>query len=263
MLDIQGLTKTFHGRAVLRDLSLSIAKGEVVGLIGRSGAGKSTLARCLTGLETADTGTITLNSETITPSRGAARQQMQYLWQDPTQSLSPYLTAQNTVLETLNGFGIGPRAQRLKQARSLLATFDLPQDSFTRRTHALSGGQCQRVALARALAAEPQVLILDEPLSSLDLAAQLSTIRLLQDIHRKRATTMLIVSHDLAPLRHLAHRIVVLDDARIVEDLPMSCFATQAQNPLSRAYAQTLQTDQAEAASLSANRETEPATGGA
>ncbi|MFK7761660.1 MAG: ABC transporter ATP-binding protein [Roseobacter sp.] len=240
MLTIQNLTKSFQGRVVLADLSLSIAPGEVVGLIGRSGVGKSTLARCLTGLEAMDRGQVNLADVSITPGQGRARQHIQYLWQDPVQSLSPYLSAQNTVLETLDGFNIGPRGQRAARARALLASFDLPKDVVDRRTHALSGGQCQRVALTRALAAEPQVLILDEPLSSLDLMAQLNTIKLLQDLHVKRGTTMLIVSHDLAPLRHLADRILVLDNGRIVEDLAMSTFARDAENPLSRAYAETL-----------------------
>lgn len=240
MLTLHNLTKSFHGRVVLRDLSLSIAKGEVVGLIGRSGAGKSTLARCLTGLERMDHGQVKLDGVHVTPGQGRARQHIQYLWQDPTQSLSPYLSAQDTVLETLNGFSIGQRDARAARARDLLASFDLTEDTCTRRVHTLSGGQCQRVALARALAAEPQVLILDEPLSSLDLTTQLSTIKLLQNVHARRGTTMLIVSHDLAPLRHLANRILVLDDAQIVEDLPMATFMENAVNPLSRAYARTM-----------------------
>lgn len=240
MLNIQNLTKSFYGRVVLAELSLSIAQGEVVGLIGRSGAGKSTLARCLTGLEAMDRGQVSLAGAPITPGKGRARQQIQYLWQDPVQSLSPYLSARNTVLETLDGFKVGPRRQRAAKARGLLASFDLHEGMIDRKTYALSGGQCQRVALARALAAEPQVLILDEPLSSLDLTAQLNTIKLLQRLHATRGTTMLIVSHDLAPLRHLAHRILVLDEAKIVEDLAMRTFASDARNPLSRAYAQTI-----------------------
>ncbi|GAB5512177.1 MAG: ATP-binding cassette domain-containing protein [Hyphomicrobiales bacterium] len=240
MLRIENLTKTFYGRRVLNDISLSIAEGDVVGLIGRSGAGKSTLARCLTGLEAVDQGRVTLAGNAVTPGKGFARQHIQYLWQDPTQALSPYLTAQGTVLETLHGFDVGPRASRAERARNLLASFDLSREACARRVHTLSGGQCQRVALARALAAEPHVLILDEPLSSLDMTAQLSTIRLLRDVHARRGTTMLIVSHDLAPLRHLADRILVLDDARIVEDLPMARFATEAVTPLARAYARTM-----------------------
>lgn len=240
MLRIENLTKTFHGRIILKDIHLSIAKGEVVGLIGRSGAGKSTLARCLTGLEAMDGGRVMLAGKQVTPGKGYARQHIQYLWQDPTQSLSPYLTAQKTVLETLNGFDIGARAQRPEVARNLLATFGLSSEACVRRVHTLSGGQCQRVALARALAAEPEVLILDEPLSSLDMTTQLNTIRLLQDVHARRGMTMLVVSHDLAPLRRLANRILVLDDARLVEDLPMARFATEAVSPLARAYARTI-----------------------
>ncbi|MEP1610443.1 MAG: dipeptide/oligopeptide/nickel ABC transporter ATP-binding protein [Roseobacter sp.] len=242
MLAIKNLSKTFYGQPVLDNISLSIGAGEVVGLIGRSGAGKSTLARCLTGLETAESGKVFLDHHAVVPGQGCGRQHIQYLWQDPRQSLSPYLTAENAVLETLNGFKIGPVATRRDRAQQLLASLDLTMDVCARRPHALSGGQCQRVALARALSAEPKMLILDEPLSSLDVTAQLGTIRLLQRVHAERGTSMLVVSHDFAPLRRLADRILVLDKAQIAEDLRIADFAEQARNPLSVAYAQTLTT---------------------
>ncbi|HCQ67459.1 MAG TPA: ABC transporter ATP-binding protein [Rhodobacteraceae bacterium] len=240
MLTARGLSKRFHGRDVLRGIDLTIAPGEVVGLIGHSGAGKSTLARCLVGLERAEAGEITLAGEKVVPGKGNTRQRIQYLWQDPTQSLSPFLTATGAIMETLAGFDIGPRAGRLARAASLLETLGLPRALHDRRPHSLSGGQCQRVALARALAAAPQVLILDEPLSSLDLATQVSTIGLLREVHADTGLAMLIVSHDLAPLRQLADRILVLDASRVVEDLAMVDLACKAKHPLARAYAATL-----------------------
>lgn len=240
MLSVRGLSKRFYGDDVLRDIDLSIAPGEVVGLIGRSGAGKSTLARCLVGLEQADSGEVHLDGQVIKPGQGHSRQHIQYLWQDPTQSLSPYLSAQSAVMETLAGFRIGEPSGQKAQAAAILESLGVKSTTGTRRPHSLSGGQCQRVALARALAAEPKVLILDEPLSSLDLATQLHTIRLLRRLHAERGLAMLIVSHDLAPLRQLADRIVVLDEARIVEDIPMHRFTQDASHPLSAAYARTL-----------------------
>lgn len=240
MLTLRGLTKRFDGREVLSGIDLSIAAGEIVGLIGRSGAGKSTLARCLVGLERAESGEIGLNGAAIAPGKGAARQAIQYLWQDPTQSLSPYLSAKGAVLETLSGFGVGPKQTIQARAADLLSSLGLSHALHERRPHALSGGQNQRVALARALAAKPQLLILDEPLSSLDLATQVSTIAALRDIHAETGLAMLIVSHDLAPLRRLADRILVLDAARIVEDIPMRRFCSDAMHPLSRAYAEAL-----------------------
>lgn len=239
MLTVTDLSKRFHRHEVLRDVSISLRPGEVVGLIGRSGVGKSTLARCLVGLAQPDSGMIMLNQTAITPGRGSARQAIQYLWQDPSQSLSPYLSARGAVLETLNGFGFtGNRASR---AHALLSDLGITPTMQSRRPHALSGGQCQRVALARALAADPQVLILDEPLSALDLPTQLQTIALLQDIHRKTGLTMLIVTHDLAPLRQLVSRILVLEAGRIAQDLPMAHFSKAAANPLVKAYGKSVE----------------------
>lgn len=240
MLSVRGLSKRFYGHDVLTGIDLTIAPGEVVGLIGHSGAGKSTLARCLVGLEVPDDGEIRLDGQLVEPGRSDARQHLQYLWQDPTQSLSPYLSARNAVIETLAGFRIGEPPHHKARATAILDDLGVNSVMQMRRPHSLSGGQCQRVALARALAAEPRVLILDEPLSSLDLATQVHTIRLLRQVHTERGLAMLIVSHDLAPLRQLADRIAVLDKARIVESIPMDRFAQDASHPLSRAYAETL-----------------------
>jgi len=240
MLKVRGLCKGFYGHEVLKNIDLTVAAGEVVGLIGHSGMGKSTLARCLVGLEVMERGSVALSGTPVIPGQGRARQHIQYLWQDPTQSLSPYLSARNAVLEALEGFRIGAPSGRRAQAMAILAELGIEGAAQDRRPHSLSGGQCQRVALARALAAEPDVLILDEPLSSLDLAAQVNTIRVLRRLHKDRALSMLIVSHDLAPLRQLADRVLVLDNARIVEDIPMNRFFESAKHPLSRAYAETL-----------------------
>jgi len=210
MLKLQGLSKRFHGHQVLDKIDLSIDEGEVVGLIGRSGAGKSTLARCLVGLEVADSGQVFLHGAEIQPGDRSCRQDIQYLWQDPSQSLSPYLNARAAVLETLQGFAIGTKSERRAQAEAALTSLGISGAMQDRRPHALSGGQCQRVALARSLAAGPKVLILDEPLSSLDLTTQVNTIELLRQVHTDTSLSMLIVSHDLAPLWQLADRILVL-----------------------------------------------------
>lgn len=236
MLSIAGLHKRFRGTAVLSGVDLTIAPGEVVGLIGRSGVGKSTLARLLVGLEVPEAGTIRLAGRCIVPGRGAARRRIQYLWQDPMQALSPYLSALGAVLETLHGYGIGQPEARPASARALLASLGIDAAMAARKPHALSGGQCQRVALARALAAEPDLLILDEPFSALDTATQVATVDLLREVHAARDIAMLVVSHDLAPLRRMASRIAVLDGGRIVEDLPLPRFFADARHPLSRAY---------------------------
>ncbi len=240
MLNLTKLSKSFRGTKVLDNIDFSIGAGEVVGLIGRSGAGKSTLARIVVGLETPETGSIRLDTQEITPGKGDARRRIQYLWQDPIQTLSPYLSAAGAVLETLHGFDIGRPQTRRARAQDLLASLGIVAQIAARKPHELSGGQCQRVALARALAAEPDVLILDEPLSALDVTSQLGVIDLLRRVHAKRSLSMLIVSHDIAPLRLLASRIAVLDGGQIVEDLPLPRFFATARHPLSRAYISTM-----------------------
>jgi len=240
VLSIRNLSKSFYGTPVLNDINLDLSTGEVIGLIGRSGAGKSTLARCLVGLERAEAGTITLQGNTIMPGTGLARQKIQYLWQDPTQALSPYLSAKAAVLETLNGFDIGSRDQRNTRATDLLKQFEIDTGTAARKPYNLSGGQCQRVTLSRALAAEPEVLILDEPLSSLDMATQVAALNTLKTARQQRNISMLIVSHDLATLRQIADKVAVLDEGRIVEFLPIEQFAARARHPLARAYAETL-----------------------
>ncbi len=241
MLNVAGLHKSFRGTPVLAGVDLEIGPGEVVGLIGRSGVGKSTLARLLVGLERPDAGSIRLGGGAIVPGTGTARQRIQYLWQDPMQALSPYLSALGAVRETLQGFGIGPAQARPARALALLAALGIDAEMAARKPHALSGGQCQRVALARALAAEPDLLILDEPFSALDTATQVAAVDLLRAVHAARDLAMLVVSHDLAPLRRMAHRIAVLDGGQIVEDLPLQRFLAEARHPLSRAYVATME----------------------
>ncbi len=238
MLNIKGLTKSFYNSVVLSNIELSIEKGKILGLIGHSGSGKSTLARCLVGLEKPQSGQIYLNDKLIIPGQGEARQKIQYLWQDPMQALSPFLSAHGAIVESLNGFNIGSRGSRSARATKLLEDLGIGSDLAIRKPHTLSGGQAQRIALARALAAEPDLLILDEPLSSLDLPTQIATIDLLRKIHADRGISMLIISHDLAPLWQLANHIAVLDRKEIVENLPISEFAKKACHPLSRAYIQ-------------------------
>ncbi|PLW74850.1 ABC transporter ATP-binding protein [Cohaesibacter celericrescens] len=241
MLTISNLHKSFHDQPVLRGIDLKLEAGEIVGLIGRSGSGKSTLGRCMVGLETAQSGEVLLQGQKIVFGQVETRRRVQYLWQDPVQALSPFLSAHATVLETLNGFRIGDKQDRNEHAGKLLDGFGITKELSTRRPHMLSGGQCQRVAMARAVAAQPDVLILDEPFSSLDLVTQLSTMQLLERIHATRPLTILIISHDLAPLLRLCKRIAVLDQGRIAEELPKDDFLKGASHALSRAYVEQLQ----------------------
>lgn len=236
MLTAAGLSKRFVGRAVLKGVGSRLAPGEAVGLIGRSGCGKSTFAKCVVGLESHDAGALSFDGAPLRPGRGAARRRIQYVWQDATQALSPYLSIRGAVLETLNGFRIGPRAGRTARADALLASLGIDAAMARRRADGLSGGRRQRAAIARALAAEPDMLILDEPFASLDLVTQAATLGTLRAVRSRTGCAMLVISHDLATLRRLVDRIDVLDEGGIVESHPVATFAETARHPLARAF---------------------------
>lgn len=201
MLTALNAVKTFGNTPVLKDVSLTIQKGEIVGLAGPSGSGKSTLLRCFEGLETVDSGTIQRHGESG------------FMFQD--FQLFPHLT----VLENLT---YAPRyvlkePNAHEKALALLTQLGVSHKA-RQYPGALSGGQKQRVALARSLMMTPQILLCDEPTSGLDVATIEDVVDLLQDVHT-RGITLVIASHDLDFLTHLATRIVVLAHGQIVADM--------------------------------------------
>lgn len=237
VLRIRGLSKCFTAArgAVLDGVDLAIRAGETVALLGRSGAGKSTLARCLVGLERPDAGTIAVDGVPYDPRKRRARRLVQMVWQDSYPSLSPYRTIRHSLREPLDAFGAGPEAARDARARELLHAVGLGPDVLDRRPHQLSGGECQRVVIARALAADPRVLILDEPLSALDAPAQAEIVPVLQAASHAAAGAVLFISHDLTAVRRLATRVAVLDGGKVVEEKPTAEFFAAPENPASRA----------------------------
>ncbi len=218
-LELRRLTKRFGAApAVLDSVSLEIAAGEVVGLAGASGTGKSTLARCIAGLERADSGQLLLDGVPLANRRTLAQRRcVQYVWQEAHLALSPYRTALQSVTEPLEGFGLEPATERAATAAAWLSRMGLDAAAMQRRPDGLSGGQCQRVVLARALAAKPDLLLLDEPFSALDTVTTAALLRLLQEVLHARPASVLVVSHDARVLRRLSHRVLQLQGGRLSE----------------------------------------------
>lgn len=203
MLEVRDLSKTFSsGKGKIKALdgvSFSVSEGETMGVVGESGCGKTTLGRCLAGLIMPDEGTVSFeNDKTV----------RQIIFQDPYNSVDPYWTVERIVMETC-----GDR----KKAGELLEKVGLgirEKDSYP---HELSGGQLQRVGIARALGADPDFVVCDEPVSALDVSYQSKIISLLEELQQQEHLTYLFISHDLAVVRHIADRIMIMYKGQIME----------------------------------------------
>ena len=221
-----GLRALFHSgpKPVVRALagvSLGIARGETLAVVGESGCGKSTLARVLVRLTALDQGQIVFEGDDVRAMRGEAlrryNRQVQMVFQDPYGSLNPRMTAGETLTEALNVHHMVARADIPARVAELLGLVGLPESAAARLPRAFSGGQRQRLAIARALAVEPALLIADEIVSALDVSVQAQILNLLLDMQERLGLAMLFISHDLRVVRHLAHRVAVMYLGRVVE----------------------------------------------
>jgi len=247
-LAVRDLGKTFGGGRTLlgrrrpsvsavRGVTFSVAPGETLGIVGESGCGKSTLARMLAGLLPPTVGTVEIEGRALSDYTGdpaAVGRRIQYVFQDPISSLNPRKSIRQ-VLESplIHLLGMEPAGRRARIAE-LLDAVHLHCEFLDRYPHELSGGQAQRIGIARALAAAPRILILDEPVSALDVSVQAQVLNLLADLRRAYDLTYLFISHDLAVVEAVSDRIAVLYFGRIVEMGPAATVFGAPRHPYTK-----------------------------
>lgn len=201
----------------VNNASLTLTQGKTLGIVGTSGSGKTTLAKMIAGLLTADSGEILFNQKPLAKQRLLLARDIQYIFQDPQESLNSRHNIENLLTEPLKIHKIGNRQQRIDKAKSVLSLVGLPDTILQRFPHEFSGGQKQRIGIARALMLEPKLLICDEPVSALDVSVQAQVLNLLVDLQDKLKLSIIFITHDLAVVRHLANDIAVMHQGEIIE----------------------------------------------
>ena len=243
-VEIVDLVKTFGGRGLsalakkgftaVDNVSLSIEKNTIFGLVGESGCGKTTLSRALLFLDPPTSGKITINGTNLDElSRGrlrSYRRKMQIVFQDPNSSLNPKMSIENSILEGLKNIGYEKKDMD-RRVDELLWLVGITPAHKKRYPHEFSGGQKQRIVVARALSVEPDFLILDEPVSNLDVSIQAQIINLLLQLKDKLALTYLFISHDLNLVSYLSDNIAVMYKGRIVESAPTELIMNSPVHP--------------------------------
>jgi peptide/nickel transport system ATP-binding protein/oligopeptide transport system ATP-binding protein len=250
LLEVQNLVRhfvaarSFTGRAIavvkaVDGVSFAVNAGETLALVGESGCGKSTLGRLVLRLIEADEGSVRFEGQDLF-ALGATdlrkfRRHAQLVFQDPYASLNPRMTISQIVGEVLSLHDIVPRARRAERVAELLALVGLEPRFARRYPHEFSGGQRQRIAIARALAAEPKLIVCDEPVSALDASIRSQVLNLLRDLQRRLGLTYIFISHDLAVVKHIADRVAVMNLGEIVEIAPAADLFASPRHPYTRA----------------------------
>jgi oligopeptide transport system ATP-binding protein len=246
ILRVRNLRVDFGSHTVLRDVNFELFAGETLGLVGESGSGKSTLARAILRLLRAQQGRVEWRGLDLLSCRGAElraqRRDLQIVFQDPLGSLNPRMTVGDSIGEPLKIFepGLSDNARQL-QIGAMLERVGLTAGVAGRYPHEFSGGQCQRIGIARAMILSPKLLICDEPVSSLDVSIQGQIVNLLLDLQRDIGTTMLFISHNLALVRHLSHRVLVIYSGTVVEIATCDALFAAPIHPYTRALMAAVQ----------------------
>lgn len=246
MLEVDGLTVEYRRRRgnrrqvvrALDNVSLSVGRGEILGVVGESGSGKSTLARTLIRLVNPSAGSIRFDGqELVGLSRRETRQvrsNIQLVFQNPLLSLSPRRRVGWQFEEPLKTHTDLDRVGRLDRIEEILDRLDLSPTVMERFPHEISGGQAQRVVLARALLLRPKMILFDEPTSALDVSVQAGVLNLLQRLRTEHDLTYMFITHDLAVARHLSDRVAVMQSGRVVECRPTATLFDDPQDPYTR-----------------------------
>jgi peptide/nickel transport system ATP-binding protein/oligopeptide transport system ATP-binding protein len=251
LLQAEGLGKTFAasgrlfgrraaGVRAVDGVSFAVAAGETLAVVGESGCGKSTLGRLLLRLVEPSEGRVVFDGVDVTALPASRlrelRRKAQIIFQDPYGSLSPRRRVVDIVAEPLEVFGlVRGRRQRRERVAELMRQVGLPPETMDRFPRQFSGGQRQRIGIARAIAAAPRFIVADEPVSALDVSVQAQIVNLLQDLQESGRFSYLFIAHDLAVVRHIAHRVMVMYLGRIVETGPRDAIYAAPQHPYTQA----------------------------
>ena len=258
LLDVQRLSKLFPLRGGLfrrrlgsitavHEVSFSMAAGETVGLVGESGCGKSTLAKLIVGLLSPTAGEVRVGGQRLAALRAdalrQARRSVQLIFQDPTNSLNPRMTVEEIVSEPLIIHRLAPRHERRERVAALLETVQLPGSYLSRVPRELSGGERQRVGIARALATNPELLICDEPIASLDVSVGSKILELLRQLVQQRHMALLFISHDLRAVAFLCGRIAVMRRGHLLEVAPTEALLNRPSDPYTEVLIRSAELD--------------------
>jgi len=250
LLEVNDLKKHFRvGGGLLRPrafvyavdgVSFTIARGETLALVGESGCGKSTVGRAILRLFDITAGQVVLDGRRIDDLSAATlrplRRRVQVVFQDPFSSLNPRMRVRDILAEPIRNFGLASSARDMDaRIAKLMDQVRLPRDAVERWPHEFSGGQRQRIGIARALAAEPDLIVCDEAVSALDVSVKAQIVNLLQDIQQELGLALLFISHDLAIVEHMTHRVAVMYLGKIVEVAPKRAIFAAPRHPYTKA----------------------------
>lgn len=245
LLEARNVSKTFPARDgkglvhAVSDVNLTLAEGETLGIVGESGCGKSTLARMLLRLIEPSAGEVLFRGRNLMSldraEMRAHRRDIQIVFQDPYASLDPRMNIAQIIAEPLDIHGIGSRGSRGEKVKELLALVGLDPSAAFRYPHEFSGGQRQRIGIARAIALEPKLIVLDEPVSALDVSIQSQILNLLDDLKARLRLSYIFISHDLSVVQHVSDRVAVMYLGRVVEEGAAEAVLGAPQHPYTQA----------------------------